>query len=266
MRSKAMQSLTNDIRARCPGVTIWGKGDLSHQDHPSDHNEDDTAGSSPAQSDPDNIPEHRAIDVMIDGVYITDAQIQAIIDEILANPHDLARLKYINYKNWQWSASTGWGNGHDNSDDPHPTHAHFSGLASKDDDDAPWLTTRGDDVFCKQGDPVGTGKVTVLQANLNTVLEYLGITPLLVLDDDYGSKTAKALLDAGCGNAANNGSIYWAGETIALENKLREIAATKAMKAHLADTDHGGSLPDDVQLTIPAYTVPAQTIRVPIEP
>jgi len=127
-------------------------------------------------------------------------------------------------------------------------------------------TTGGDDVFCKQDDPIGSGKVIVLQANLNTVLEFMGITPLLVTDDDYGQKTAKALLDTGCGNAANNGSVYWAGEEIALKNKLREIAAIKAVNAHLTNAQHDGELPDDVELTIPAYTIPAQTVRVPIEP
>lgn len=126
-------------------------------------------------------------------------------------------------------------------------------------------TTGGEDVFCKQDDPIGSGKVIVLQGNLNTVLEFMGITPLLVTDDDYGQKTAAALLQTGCGNAANNGSVYWAGEELALKNKLREIAAIKAVNAHLTAAQHGGELPDDVELTIPAYTVPAQTITVPIE-
>lgn len=128
-------------------------------------------------------------------------------------------------------------------------------------------TIGGDDVFCKQDDPVGSGKVLVLQGNINTVMEFMGITPLLVLDDDYGPKTAKALLDIGCGNAANNGSQYWAGEELALKNKLREIAAVKAVTAHMANATHGG-LPSELTLKIPAqtYTVPEQTVTVPIEP
>lgn len=117
-------------------------------------------------------------------------------------------------------------------------------------------TVGGDDVFCKQDDPVGSGKVIVLQGNLNTVLEYIGDPERLVLDDDYGPKTANALLRSGCGNAANNGSVYWAGEELALKNKLRQIEAAKAVAAH-AGTPHGGELPDTLTLAFPAQTVTA---------
>lgn len=118
--------------------------------------------------------------------------------------------------------------------------------------------TGGDDVFCKQDDPIGSGKVIVLQGNLNTVLADMGIMPPLTLDDDYGQKTAKALLDTGCGNAANNGSVYWSGEHLALEGKLRDIAAKRAVAAHIAASQHGGQLPDSLTLQFPSQTVTAQ--------
>lgn len=142
MRSLAMQSLTKDISARHPGVTIWGVGDEAHKLHASDHNEDDTAGSKAAQSDSDSNPEHRAIDVKVDGVALTRDGMLAIINEVLADPKDRERLIYINFENTQWSEKTDW-KPIDNSDDPHPTHGHFSGKASKDEDGSPWL---GDDM------------------------------------------------------------------------------------------------------------------------
>lgn len=125
-------------------------------------------------------------------------------------------------------------------------------------------------MFCKQDDPIGSGKAAVLQAELNTVLEFMGITPLLVVDDDYGQKTAKALLDTGCGNAANAGSVYWVGEYTALNAKLRDIAAARALATHNADMQHGGELPETVLMQLPETTVttvvPAQTVTAHINP
>ena len=142
MRAVNMRVLSNELEADYPGVVIGGVGDESHQLSPSDHNEDDTPGSKPAQSDPDSTPEHRAIDVML-GPAMSASQLWGIIARILATPRLLRRLKYINFLSWQWSASTGWER-RDNSDDPHPGHAHFSGDASNDEDASPWLTETGD--------------------------------------------------------------------------------------------------------------------------
>lgn len=152
MRSAAMQALTNDYTSRYPGVTVYGIGDQAHQLHPSDHNEDDTPGSKAAQSDSDNKPEHRAIDVMLGPAFNRDQAYQTI-GEVLADPDDLARLAYINFENYQWARSNGWVR-HDNSDDPHPDHIHFSGWAPEDDNGAPFL--EGDDMSeWSQPDPWG---------------------------------------------------------------------------------------------------------------
>lgn len=145
MRSLSMRKLSNELEARYPGIVIGGVGDAAHQLSPSDHNEDDTAGSKPAQSDPDSIAEHRAIDAML-GPAFTRQQAYAVINEILASPINRQRLFYINFENWQWSRSNNW-QVRDNSDDPHPGHAHFSGWASEDGNAAPWLTlSKGDNV------------------------------------------------------------------------------------------------------------------------
>ena len=189
MRSAAMQSLTNDIKARHPGVVIYGISDDAHKTRASDHNEDDTAGSKAAQSDADNVPEHRAIDVM-EGPELSRDQLKAIIDEVLADPHDRDRLIYINFENTQWSASSGW-TPHDNSDDPHPTHGHFSGKASKDEDGSPWLSGGGGEMEARKGDS-GDNTLILQQKMLFIRPDAATSDPAhpLVADGKYGSNTA----------------------------------------------------------------------------
>jgi len=137
MRALSMQALTNDYRVRYPGIVIFGVSDEPHKLRLSDHNEDDTEGSLAAQSDPDTTPEHRAIDVMLGPVF-NRIQALASISEILAIPRNRLRLRYINFETTQWHMSTGF-QPRPNGNDPHPTHIHFSGLASMDDDVTPWL-------------------------------------------------------------------------------------------------------------------------------
>jgi len=156
MRALNLQKLTDELQARYPGVVIFGIGDAPHKLRISDHNEDDTAGSRAAQSDPDIIPEHRAIDVML-GPAFNQTQAQALVDEILADSNGLARLVYINWLYWQWSASTGWQR-RDNGDDPHTDHIHFSGRASQDGNVTNWLAIKGEpDMMALAIDPT-TGK------------------------------------------------------------------------------------------------------------
>lgn len=137
MRSKSMQSLTDDVKQDHPGVVIYGVGDDDHRLRTSDHNEDDTAGSKAAQSDADSIPEHRAIDVML-GPAFTKAEAYALIAYILARPDLRKRLIYIIFDGWIWSKSHGWVK-REFDGDPHDDHIHFSGDAADDNNDAPWL-------------------------------------------------------------------------------------------------------------------------------
>jgi len=259
MRARNMQALTNDYKREYPGVVVYGIGDEAHKLRISDHNEDDTAGSRSAQTDPDSVPEHRAVDVML-GPAFNRTQAQTSIDRILADARLRARLWYINFLNYQWSRSNGWVR-RDNSDDPHSDHIHFSGWAANDEDASGWFATAGgEEMFCQKGDK-GTGRVVVLQLQINEVLTHMGAGPLLVTDDDYGAKTAAGLLQIGCGNAENGGTQYWAGEYYALDARLREIAAARALATHLADSEHGGELPDNLTFTVPAMTVTAQITK-----
>jgi hypothetical protein len=269
MRSAAMQSLTNDIKARHPGVTIYGIGDDAHKTRYSDHNEDDTPGSKAAQSDPDNVPEHRAIDVML-GPALNKSQMQTIIDEILADQFDLSRLLYINFLNYQWSRSSGWTR-HDNSDDPHPDHAHFSGYAPQDENGAGWLTggtevelraTRG---MGQNGQPPSDNTKN-LQRKMGFLIEgdpRLADHPLSV-DGNYGGQTAywvSVLLTGGDGNLVDGAWFANLDDMVARKRANQEIAA------HLSNTEHGGGeLPDSVEIAIPEQhiTIPAQTVIAPI--
>lgn len=137
MRSLSMQALANDFFRIYPGIVIYGVGDEAHKLRPSDHNVDDTPGSKPAQEDDDDIPEYRAIDVML-GRAFTRSQALAVIAEILADPENRARLRYINFLTMQWHMRNNFEQ-RPNTSDPHPTHIHFSGLASKDEIATRWL-------------------------------------------------------------------------------------------------------------------------------
>ena len=137
MRALNMQALTTDIDERHPGVTIYGKGDEAHQLRPSDHNEDDTPGSKPAQTDADNNPEHRAIDVMI-GKAFTKAQAYTLINDILGDVNARVRLQNIIFDGWIWSRSVNWARREYTGSDDHSGHIHFSGHAADDENGANW--------------------------------------------------------------------------------------------------------------------------------
>lgn len=142
MRARNMQALTDDTKAEFPGIVIGGKGDPAHQEHASDHNEDDTPGSKPAQSDADDVPEHRAIDPMI-GPAFTKADAQAYVEALLADPAALARLAYIIWNRSIWSRKNGWQRQDYTGSDPHTNHVHVSGHASDDENAASWPAVKG---------------------------------------------------------------------------------------------------------------------------
>lgn len=246
-----MAALTSDGRRRYPGIVIYGVGDDAHRLRISDHNEDDTSGSRAAQSDPDSTPEHRAIDMML-GPSFTRAQALALINEILARPDLLARLIYINFENYQWARSSNWIR-RDNFDDPHPDHIHFSGLASDDENSAPWLS--GGDMYAALGDT--SEDVKILQEKVLFIVEgdpRLANSPL-VIDGNFGARTAFWVSVALTGGAGNVVTPAWF-------DRLNDIVRRKEIglfiAAHLAGANHGGKLPDSLALVIPEMTVTAR--------
>ncbi|HEY1395013.1 hypothetical protein [Roseateles sp.] len=135
--------MTDAVRGRHPGVVIYGKGDAAHALRISDHNEDDTTGVRAEQTDADTVPEHRAIDIML-GPHFTRADAYALIDDLLADPAALARLTYLIFDGWIWSASRGWTKREFDGDD-HSDHIHASGRASADENTAGWPAVENGD-------------------------------------------------------------------------------------------------------------------------
>lgn len=135
MRALNLQALTSGILRLWPGATVWGKGDPAHQLSPSDHNEDDTAGSKPEQQDADSNPEHRAIDVPTQGP-ITMPILRDLRARITDRPANRQRCKYVILEQNIWRKNGGWvredyaGEFHD--------HLHVSGDAAYDELATAW--------------------------------------------------------------------------------------------------------------------------------
>ncbi len=136
MRSRNMQRLTDQLKAKHPGVVIYGIGDAAHKKSPSGHNEDDTPGSKPEQEDADNIREHRAIDVMLGPKFSRD-QAWDLVDALVTRPENQRRLYYVIFDGYQWRRNGGWKR-EVRTKDPHRDHPHISGQAADDDNTADW--------------------------------------------------------------------------------------------------------------------------------
>lgn len=159
MRARNMQKLTDEIKLRHPGVTIYGIGDDAHKTRISDHNEDDTAGVRAAQSDEDTIPEHRAIDVML-GEHFTKAQAEDLIHDIVANPTNKPRMQYIIFDRKIRRRVDDYVPETYDGEDDHTNHIHISGRAADDENTADWMSgqaapeppTRGYELLVVDGD------------------------------------------------------------------------------------------------------------------
>lgn len=219
MRARNMQALTEAIRRRHPGVVIYGIGDAAHQLRASDHNEDDTPGSKAAQSDADNRPEHRAIDVML-GPAFSKADADRLVADLVGDPASRARLFNIIWNGGIWSRSWGWAR-RTFGGDPHRDHPHISGLAADDENAAGWpaVDGGGTDMFCRHGD---TGEhVRRLQYQLGNVSPTIkGLVG--AVDGEYGNATASglaALVKLHNGRTVD-GRNYGAAESIYLDFQL----------------------------------------------
>lgn len=136
MRAHGIQVLTDQVKAKRPGVVIYGIGDDAHKLEVSGHNEDDTAGVRAEDQDADTIPEHRAIDVMI-GSRFTSADAKALFDDLRSNADNQKRLLYVIFDRHIASASRGW-TVRPFEGDPHTDHVHVSGEADADEVVDPW--------------------------------------------------------------------------------------------------------------------------------
>lgn len=138
MRAPNMQKLTDQIKAAHPGVVIYGIGDDEHKTRISDHNEDDTPGVQAAQSDADNIPEHRAIDVML-GEHFSRADAENLVRDLVEDQENRPRLRYVIFDGTIWSAKNHFEPADYTGDDKHEGHIHVSGQAANDADTSAWI-------------------------------------------------------------------------------------------------------------------------------
>lgn len=136
MRAAGMQVLTDQVKAKRPGCTIYGIGDKPHQETTSGHNEDDTPGVKAEDQDTDSKPEHRALDFMVAGPF-TMADGNALVRDLTTDPENRLRIIYVNWGNYQYHRDNDfqpeW-----NGDDPHHDHVHASGEANQDENITPW--------------------------------------------------------------------------------------------------------------------------------
>lgn len=140
MRARNLQTLTDQLKAKYKGVVIYGVGDDAHKTRISDHNEDDTPGVRAEQPDEDNIPEHRAIDVMI-GEAFDRQDAQELFEELTTNSTNQHRLTYVIYNRKIRSKSNNWVEREYDGSDPHTSHVHVSGLAAQDENTTPFTLT-----------------------------------------------------------------------------------------------------------------------------
>jgi hypothetical protein len=168
-----MQALTDGVRVLWPGVVIYGIGDAAHAAESSDHNEDDTPGRRTPQTDSDNLPEHRAIDVML-GSRFSAADGHALVAALLGVPANRARLSLVIYAGFEYSRRTGFVKVA-RTRDRHDDHVHASGLAADDDNTAPWILN-GDVEEMKEILALGPDG-TIYRSNFHTSVPAGDVTP-----------------------------------------------------------------------------------------
>lgn len=210
-----MQALTNDIQRLWPGTTVWGKGDPAHQGSASDHNEDDTPGSRPEQTDSDNTPEHRAIDVALLGPFrMADARV--LRARLTDRQRNRPRLRYVILEQSIWRKRNGWrqelyaGEFHN--------HLHASGDAYNDEDGSPWDI---DDVApAAPASPKGDEGMRILVANLSgRATLWTGLRNTWPLTAETDPETVSGLLLAGGVKVTFSSATALVGATGPVEGK-----------------------------------------------
>lgn len=141
MRSKNMVVLTNQIKTARPGTTIYGVGDAAHKLEVSGHNEDDTPGVRAEDQDADNIPEHRAIDVMT-GDHFSKTDANHLVADLVNDADNRKRLLYVIFDRKIWKRSRNWEVADYEGSNPHTDHVHASGEADDDDNQKAWNLPR----------------------------------------------------------------------------------------------------------------------------
>lgn len=170
-------------------------GDQDHAERSSNHNKDDTSGSSTPQSDSDSSPDIRAIDVTSKGPWLNGMTMQAAVDLIVGRCRSGAenRLVEVIYNRHAWYKSNGWARIDYTGSNPHDKHAHFGAKADTgklENDTRPWGLVEkwgGGEMFLVKNGAQGE-IVKYWQYYLND----LGFSPGAI-DGDYGDSTQAAV-------------------------------------------------------------------------
>lgn len=133
--SISLDAFVRGVKRLWPRATVWTKGDQAHQTSPSDHNNDDTAGSKPEQTDADSKPEVRAADVPTLGG-VTMADLDGLRAKLTTRPANQRRLRYVILRQTIWRKRNGWKAERYGGD--YHGHLHASLDAADDDNGAPW--------------------------------------------------------------------------------------------------------------------------------
>lgn len=133
--SISLDAFVRGVKGLWPKATVWTKGDAAHQESPSDHNNDDTPGSRPEQTDADSKPEVRAADVPTLGG-VTMGTLDVLRERLTTRPANRARLRYVILRQTIWRKRNGW-KAEEYSGEYHG-HLHASLDAADDDNGAAW--------------------------------------------------------------------------------------------------------------------------------
>lgn len=150
-----MTNLGNQFNKRWPtrdGSSDGAVGDYAHTQELSDHNPDDTSKHNASwDSDSDNVPEVRAIDVDND-LNESGMNMQSVIDHMRTLPNLGSVIRYMIYNKKMYHVDDGFKPTNYTGASPHTEHAHFSGARSQSADS----NTTFNFHFEKVGDPMPT--------------------------------------------------------------------------------------------------------------
>jgi hypothetical protein len=134
--TKGLQNLRAQVNAAFPNrdKTSDGTiGDAAHQKEISDHNPDDTPGSSAGWNDHDGVREVRAWDMDSD-LSMHGVDTQDVVDHIRALPEAGKYIRYMIYNRRIYYASSGWAAEAYTGPSAHTEHIHFSGQRTEQAD------------------------------------------------------------------------------------------------------------------------------------
>lgn len=133
--SISLDAFVRGVKRLWPRATVWTKGDAAHQGSSSDHNNDDTAGSKPEQTDADSKPEVRAGDIPLLGG-VTMGDLDELRVRLTTRPANQRRLRYVILRQSIWRKRNGWKQ--EAYGGEYHNHLHASIDAADDDNGAAW--------------------------------------------------------------------------------------------------------------------------------